>query len=797
MKKPGKFLGILAVILVISVLLLIALAKIFITPERVREAVLPLAQDALHRKVQLGDIEVRLFSGIVLKDLVIQEREGDEPFVAADQVVLRYQFWPLLFMRVIIDEARLDSPRIRVTRLTNGSFNFSDLMENKEKKVAVPEGSVPAKAEGKAGIPIDLLVSEVEIANGELVFVDQKISPEAPYRYKLTGLDVNARDISLKKAFPFSLKAQLNQSSLGVEGEANLETLHGKVKVLLSDFDVMAFNPYFRNQVPGKLGSLKMNLDLTAEGDSKAVASRGTIALKQIDLALDAMKDMPIHDTNLALDYDIKANLAASMLDIDETTINFNGVPVHVSGHVENYAAKPVVDITVKLSDLELRPALAAVPKELVKSVEGMDLAGTVNAQIHLAGSVEDPMNLLREGEVHLAGVQGNAGGIRPVLNGRFLVEGDSLTSEKLKLRIGDNEADVDVQVANFLGEPIVVSSLISAERFHLDPLLKATAAPVAVTVQNQNEKAEAAASKELGPFDLPLKAEGGVRLGQALYKGLTIENFDMHYQLENNILTVDKLTGNVAGGTFVDTARVDLNKKGLAYTTQLALKDIQADPVLTAFMPRAGGTVFGTLDLNAQINGEGTLPEAVQKNLSGKGDLLLTDGKLTGAGLVQGLADYLDLEELRVLRFSQAKGSFTVQDGKLNVASDFSGSDVRLFPQGKVGLDGSLDVALDARLSPELTRKLDSKGEFTRFLTDEEGWGQIPIKVGGTVGSPQFVFDTTAIKGKVKEKAREEIQKKLEEKLFEKLGPSEEEGETQKPTKKLLEDTLQELFGH
>jgi len=65
MKKPGKFLGILAVILVISVLLLIVLAKIFITPERVREAVLPLAQDALHRKVQLGDIEVRLFSGFL------------------------------------------------------------------------------------------------------------------------------------------------------------------------------------------------------------------------------------------------------------------------------------------------------------------------------------------------------------------------------------------------------------------------------------------------------------------------------------------------------------------------------------------------------------------------------------------------------------------------------------------------------------------------------------------------------------------------------------------------------------
>ncbi len=102
-----------------------------------------------------------------------------------------------------------------------------------------------------------------------------------------------------------------------------------------------------------------------------------------------------------------------------------------------------------------------------------------------------------------------------------------------------------------------------------------------------------------------------------------------------------------------------------MVYSAQTALKGISADPLVTAFFPRAAGTVFGTVNLNGDFNGRGTGSEQWRKNLSGKGDFLLSDGKLTGAGLVQGLADYLNIEQLRVLKFSQAKGNFKVREGR------------------------------------------------------------------------------------------------------------------------------------
>jgi AsmA protein len=295
----------------------------------------------------------------------------------------------------------------------------------------------------------------------------------------------------------------------------------------------------------------------------------------------------------------------------------------------------------------------------------------------------------------------------------------------------------------------------------------------------------------------LPFRAKGEVRIRQALYKGLVIDALALDWRLEKNVLTVEKLTGNLAGGTFTQNARVDLGKKGLVYTTALELKGVQADPLVTALAPNSAGTLFGNLDLAARFDGRGTLAETVKKNLSGKGRFQLAEARLTGAGIARGLADYLQLEELRDVRFAKAEGDFTIDQGRVQVAADFAGSKLRLSPRGSAGLDGTLDLVLDTRLSPELTGKLDSHGKVSGYFKDAQGWGQVPLKLSGTVSAPRFTLDASAVKGQVKEKAREQLQKTLEKKLFKKGTPAEPgTPESQDPAKKALDDALKGLFG-
>lgn len=791
MKKLFRVTGIILAILLLLVVVLTVVARVLITPERIRAAVLPMAREALQREVELGEISISLFRGITLQDLNVREREGTESFIAADRVVLRYQLWPLLFKRVVVDEVRLEAPRIRIERLADGSFSFSDLLPA-EATAAAAETSTAAPEPSASSI--DLLVSEVAISDGLVVFLDRVVSSTAPLEYKLASLNVTASDISLEKEFPLSVQAMINGSPLEITGKVNAASRSGQARVRLDDLDVTVFSPYFAGQLPGKLGSLKLTLDLTADGSADGVATSGRIEMKQIDLVLDALKDAPLRGASASLDYKLKADLAQTRLSIEEAKAVFNDIPLLLSGTVDNYAAAPIIDLQATMADLDLRQAIAALPAALMPAVKGLDPAGTINLTAHLVGPVDKGAELLRTVEVRLSGVQANVGGLRPALGGQLSLQGDTLVSRDLSVVAGDNRAAIELEVSNLFGRPISVSSRVTSERFHLDPLLQGAAASAEAAASQP--KAPPSTPSEVGPIDLPLRADGSVQIGQTVYKGLTVENFDLRYRLEKNVLTVDRMTGRVARGSFEQTARVDLGKKGLDYATRLVLKEVQAEALVNAFAPKAAGTVFGALNLNADLSGRGTLPETLKRNLSGSGAFQLADGKLTGAGLVRGLADFVNLDELRTLSFRQAKGTFSVTNGKVSLNSDFSGSDVRFAPQGTVGLDGALDVGLDLRLSPMLTGKLDRRGNVAQFFTDAEGWGQLPLKAKGTIGAPRFALDTSAVKGKVKERAREEIEKKLQEKVFDKLAPKEGEEGSQEPAKQMLEEGLKKLFG-
>ena len=211
MKRAMKVTGYVLALIVVLFLIFAVLAKILITPERVKSTVLPIAEKKLHRKVQLGDIKVSIFSGIVLKDLVVMEKEGSESFVKARQVRLKYQFWPLLSRQVVVDQILLDTPVISIIRLPDGSFNYSDITAKKEP--AAPE----VKPEGKK--EMNLLVSEVSLMKGKLRFEDRKGDPSRPFIYTIEDVEVSSSDISLDNPFSFMAKARVTGASVEMNGK--------------------------------------------------------------------------------------------------------------------------------------------------------------------------------------------------------------------------------------------------------------------------------------------------------------------------------------------------------------------------------------------------------------------------------------------------------------------------------------------------------------------------------------------------------------------------------------------------
>ena len=792
MKRLGKWLAAIAVVLVVLLVAVIILAKIMITPERIKSTVLPLAEKELHRQISLGDIQVGLFSGVQLASLAIAEPGGgEEPFISADKVILRYRFWPLLLGRVMIDDVQLVGPRIRLVRLADGRFNFSDLLQPAAPATTAPATAAEPAATGKGVIALS--IAHVGIDNGEVVFRDYTIDPKSPYRLKFSGVGLSVNDVSLVHSFPFELQGMLNDAKLVIAGKADPASRSGKARIQLTALDASAFGPYLRGRIPGTLGTLKVSTDLEVDGNARQLQSSGKLTLANLSLTLDALPKAPLRNARLMLDYAFNLDLTANSLAVDKGHLDFNGIQADVTGKVADFATAPQLDLQVGLPALDIRQALDALPPELVAATDGLDPAGKIDLQAHLAGSPQQPETLLQTATLRLSSVQATLGGQRPALNGALNLTGKKLASQDLQLVAGDNRANLDLQVPDVFARPVAVAAKIQADALALDPLLAAGSS----AGSGEGEGSAPAVVKpaaEAGPLDLPLRLDGTVAVKKATLKGLAVDDFALHALLDRNVLTVDKLQGKLAGGTFNDTARVDLGQRGFAYTTHLTAKAVQLQPLLAVLRPEAGKVVSGNLSLDSDLAGEGTLPEKIKQTLSGKGELLIKDGQLDGGELVQGLATVLGLDDLRQISFQEWAGNFTIDHGKVKIDSRMSGKQVRLAPQGTVGLDGKLNLVLDTRLAPELTARIDAGGKVTRYFKDADGWGQVPLKISGSVERPRFEIDAKA----AVQKAGEKLQQKLEEKLLKNLAPAkQEQGSSKTSPTKNLEKTLRGLFGN
>jgi AsmA protein len=786
----GLFLGVL-IFLAVGLTLL---ARTLITPERIKARVLPLVEQALTREVTLGEVKIGLFSGIRLADLVIFEKESDEALIRADQAVLRYQFWPLLQGRVVIDEVRLENPRIALIRLSDGSFNISDWLQTADDPDAAVEPSPsPVSVDSEKEQGIDMLISRLVVDGGELYFVDYQINAQAPYRYQIDNLNVEARDISPEREFPFIIKARLNGAEFSVDGKAHPKNRVGQAAIQLDNLDLTAFLPYFREHLPGHLGSLKLDLKLSVVAGTESLAGSGNLALRDIDVNLNALPKTPIAQARLAVDYDLLYETSAGRLAVNRMRVDFNGIPLDLQGELTGLDKTPQADLQLSLTDLELRSALNALPVGLVSSLQAFDPAGFVTARVDLAGPVDNPRALLKKGDFQLTNLQGAAAGLRPVLNGRLQLEGKGLKAEKLRLAIGEDSAFIDLRIPDIFADPIEITSSMAADRFRVDPLLERKKPAVAGGNKASTPGSPPAeVSQEIGPFDLPIKAAGEIRIKQAVYQAMLIDNLLLRYRLEKNLLTVETLSGQVAGGAFKQSGTVDLSRKGLAYEGRVELTSLALDTLTRLFAPRAQGTVLGALSLATEFKGRGTRAVNLREQLTAEGDFSFMDGRLKSSPLTQGFAELLRLDELKELSFKNGSGNYRIRQGRLQLNGSMSGQDLSLAPTGEIGLDGGLDLDLAARLSPKLSAKLDKKGRIVGYFSDEQGWTRIPLKLGGTLERPHFVFDSSALK----EQAGDDLRQKLEEKVMRKLDPSGTSGEKIEPAKQLMKDALQGLFG-
>src|SRR6185503_11809131 len=97
--------------------------------QRNRDFLIGQVEQALGRKISVGDIETTLFSGVGMRltnfTMTDDPRFSSGDFVRAKDLQINLHFWPLLRKEFHVKTIVLHEPVIQIVRAANGEYNFS------------------------------------------------------------------------------------------------------------------------------------------------------------------------------------------------------------------------------------------------------------------------------------------------------------------------------------------------------------------------------------------------------------------------------------------------------------------------------------------------------------------------------------------------------------------------------------------------------------------------------------------------------------------------------------------------
>jgi uncharacterized protein involved in outer membrane biogenesis len=276
----GRILRVLVTLVFLCVLVIVGLSifiRIYYTEVRLKSLIVPKAEEALGRKVELGEIKVGLFSGVRVRDFAIKEADGASDFLRGKEFILRYSLLPLLQRRLVIKDVRLEEPSIHIVRNEKGVFNFESLKFLSEKKQAGGvEHETGAKKVGSETLPFSLTVKRVRVDRAHVVIEDSL--KELPYIDAKGNVNVA---VGMGKEFP----------SLRFDGSADLV-----VKLIYGALEL---------DIPGKFkfSNDKVGYDVEVNLEEQKVHLDGSVEglMEAVNVCLDVSGDRLDVDRILAL----------------------------------------------------------------------------------------------------------------------------------------------------------------------------------------------------------------------------------------------------------------------------------------------------------------------------------------------------------------------------------------------------------------------------------------------------------------------------------------------------------------
>ena len=247
---------------------------------------------ALHREVSIDSIRFNPFTlALRVTGFGVKEKESTDLFVGFDELLVDFQLASIFRRAPVLREVRLQAPKVKIVRNQDGSYNFSDLIEQPSPKPPEP---------APKGAPPRFSLNNIQIIDGRIDFDDR---PEG-VRHEVSDINIAVPFLSnlaygLDKYVEPSFHARVNGTPFVLAGKTKpfQDSLESTVEIDIDHLDLPRYLTYvpakLRFKIPSGLLDTKLTASFVRQKDkAPTLTLSGRVTLEKF--ALTELDDRPL-----------------------------------------------------------------------------------------------------------------------------------------------------------------------------------------------------------------------------------------------------------------------------------------------------------------------------------------------------------------------------------------------------------------------------------------------------------------------------------------------------------------------
>ncbi|MFC1489993.1 AsmA-like C-terminal region-containing protein [Candidatus Latescibacterota bacterium] len=804
MNKTIKILIGAAIFFVAAFALIIILAAVFFPAEKIKSLIEAKASEAIEKPVSIDDIGIS-FAGIPalkISDIAIGTPGGYEDlYVTVKSLRVKVNIMKLLKKEVEIVSVEMDNPKINMN--ISDAQNIPASEDNSENSKAVAPMELPM-------LPVPVTLQTLIIRNGRIEIVNksdgtvltideisQKLSLDISKDLKSvisTGV-LTADDISISLSEPLptinDLNLRLEYEFSGDLTTGNISISKGNITVNKLPFDFSAvLNNWTQGNFEFKSGNLRA-IDLIALVPSsilpeiEKISTGGDIQCV-INGSVDMSQLIPVIIYNgrfdvseMSLSYDDRPenieNINASItfnendLNIGNFSFGAGNSVFSLSGMIKSYMETPSVSVKMD-GQINIGDITGSLPL-----LEEYDPRGSIEMNVAVQGSPEDPPSMSADGMVSLKAVEFKLPETMnnpATLNGQISISPESLTIENISMISGKTDLNFNGVLSGYMniafpenGANASFKGLLKSQIIDIDDLLVKSEEE---DISEQSEPLDI--EKMLASLPVPpnLSIETGFDLGKITAGKLSADSANGIILFEDGILNLSDLEASAYNGSLGGKTRVNVSDiENVTYDGSFTLNGLDSGAFISGLFDL--GDVFeGDLSSSLNFSGAGLDSLSIVKNLKCDGKMRFENGQIKDWEFTNKLGTFLKFLDLGTVEFDTIVNTYSVEDGKFftpDMSLNTQHGNIRV--DGNIGFDTSIDYMVTMFLNKEAAQNASKHlSTLADIIGDDPETLELIVTAGGTLKNPKFGLDTSKAKKQIKEEIKTKAEEFIEEKL-------------------------------